>query len=209
METAERVAVGILAGGQSRRMGRDKALLTFDGRTALAIIAEEMRDFPETLVSAAEPGRLGSLGLPVCRDEHKGIGPIEGIRRLLETAKAEYVFVCAVDMAFISREAVRALARRICPEYDCYVITRGGVPEPMCAIYSRRALPVIERLISQGRYRPREIFRECPTLSIPLESSGLDAEILMNINTPEDYAKALQAYRARQEALTTSQGSTM
>ena len=196
MEMFERVAVGILAGGQSSRMGRDKALLPFNGRTALAIIAEEMRDFPETLVSAAAPGRLEFLGLPVCYDERRDIGPIEGIRRLLQTAKAEYVFVCAVDMAFISREAVHALARRIRPEYDCYAITRGGVPEPMCAIYSKRAVPAIEGLISRGCCRPRQILRECPTLLVPLESSGLDPETLTNINTPEDYERALHACRS-------------
>ena len=185
-----RLSVGILAGGKSTRMGRDKALLPAGDRTMIERIAEELGGFSEVLVSAAEEGAYRETGLRVCPDERPGIGPIEGIRQVLRAAKEDYAFICAADMPFIRKEAVLALAAAIRPGDDCCVLTRGGQPEPLCAVYSRRVLPLIDGLIAEGCYRPRALYPLCRVRYVPLEETGLGPETVENLNTPEEYAAA-------------------
>ena len=184
------VTVGILAGGKSTRMGRNKALLPFGGSAAIEILVKELGCFPELLISAAEAAPYAYLGLPVVCDENRDIGPIEGLRRLLSSARESHVFVCATDMVFLKRDMVRFLAGLISPEFDCWVVTRGDFPEPLCAVYSKRVLPVAEALIRERQYRPRMIFGRCRTQYVPLEETGLDPGMLRNINTPEEYREA-------------------
>lgn len=181
------VSVGILAGGGSTRMGTDKALLRLGNRTVIERIADEFRCSHEVLIAAAESETYAFLGLPVVCDENRGIGPIEGLRRLLTAAGEDYVFVCAADMPFIRREIVGYLTRYIRPGVDCCVLTVNGNAEPLCAIYSKSILPVIEEQIGQGRYRLRDIYKHCCTEYIPLEDSGLDPSMVRNMNTPEHY----------------------
>ena len=184
------LSVGILAGGNSVRMGANKALLPYGDGTVIETILKELGAFSELLVSAAQKGVYESLGVPVCYDERSGIGPIEGIRMLLSNAKEEYVFVCAADMPSIKKELVHYIARFISPDYDCYVLTDGQYMEPLCAVYSKRVLPAIEQTIARGEYRIRVIFKTCPVKYIPLESSGFDKNVIRNINTRQDYLEA-------------------
>ena len=184
------LSIVILAGGKSTRMGRNKALLRAGNSTMLERIAEELSGFSEILVSAAEEGSYREIGLRVCPDEHPGIGPIEGIRQVLRAAKEDYVFICAADMPFISREVVHALAAEIRPEDDCCVLTCGGRPEPLCAVYSRRVLPLIDGMIAEGCRKPRALYTRCRVRYVPLEDTGLRPETVENINTPEEYAAA-------------------
>lgn len=183
------VSVGILAGGRSSRMGRDKALLPVGSETMIAKIAKELSCFSEVLISAAEEGIYDVPGCSVCCDEHREIGPMEGIRQVLAAAGEEYVFICAADMPFVTRELAGWLAEKTAPEYDCVVLTSGGRPEPLCAVWSRKLIPTVEKLIAEGRYRLRDVFENCSVRYVPLESSGFGKEVLRNINTPEEYAE--------------------
>ena len=181
------ISVGILAGGKSARMGTNKALLRLGNHTVIERIVAELRGYSEILISAAQREMYAFLDLPVVCDENQSIGPIEGLRRLLITAQEKYVFVCATDMPFIRREVVDYLARFICSDVDCCVLTVGGIAEPLCAIYSKNVLPIIDDMIRQGHYRPREIYKRCSVQYIPLETSGLDPSMIQNMNTPENY----------------------
>ncbi|MCR5806310.1 MAG: molybdopterin-guanine dinucleotide biosynthesis protein B [Oscillospiraceae bacterium] len=181
------ISVGILAGGKSSRMGKNKALLRIENCTVIERIVKELGAYPEILVSAARKGEYEFLGLPVVYDEQNDTGPIEGLRRVLTEAKNKYVFVCAADMPFIRKELVEYISQFICSDYDCYVITDDEHMQPLCAIYSKAVLPVIEKLMAEGKYRLREIFRACPTKYIPLEYSCFDKKVVRNINTKEEY----------------------
>lgn len=182
-----KLSVAILAGGKSSRMGKNKALLKVENTTLIEKLAKELGDFSRLLLSAADRGEYESLGLPMVYDEDHDIGPIEGIRRVLTEADSEYVFVCAVDMPFIKKELVQYMAQFINPHEDCYVITDDEHMHPLCAIYSKRVLPIIEKLIAEGNYRLREIYRHCPTRYISLEYTCFDKKTVKNINTKEEY----------------------
>ncbi len=186
------LSVGILAGGKSSRMGKNKALLKFENSTVIERTIKELRVYPEILISAAVRGEYERFGLPVVYDENSDTGPIEGIRRVLTEAENEYVFICAADMPFVKKELVDFIAQFICSDYDCYVITDEEHMQPLCAVYSKAVLPVIDSLIAQGKYRLREIFRACPTKYIPLEYSRFEKKVVKNINTKEEYFEAIK-----------------
>ena len=180
------ISVGILAGGESTRMGEDKALIRIGNERIIDRLTSELSPFHKILISAAKHGIYDDLGYPVVYDEHARTGPIEGIRRVLQEADTEYVFVCAADMPNIKKELVSYLAGYISSDYDCYVIADEDHIQPLCAIYSKAVLPVIEKLMEEGRYRLREILKRVRTRYISLEYTCFDSDTVRNINTRQD-----------------------
>ncbi|MBO6015511.1 MAG: molybdopterin-guanine dinucleotide biosynthesis protein MobB, partial [Lachnospiraceae bacterium] len=168
-------------------MGKNKALLKIENESILQRTTRELGGFSEILISAAKRGEYEALGFPVVYDEHPDVGPMEGIRMLVGEAAEEYVFVCACDMPFLKKELVEYLAEFISSDYDCYVIVDEQHIQPLCAIYSKAVLPVIEQLIAEGRYRLREIFDRVRTKYVSLALSCFDSKVVKNINTREEY----------------------
>ncbi len=183
------VSVGILAGGKSTRMGQNKALLKIGSERIIERQIRQMGSFGEILISAAHKGEYEDFGCRVVCDENKDIGPIEGIRQVLKNSKEEFVFVCASDMPFINSKLVSCMAEFISSDYDCYVMADEDNIQPLCAIYSKSVLPVIEELIGQGKYRLREIFKRVRTKYIILSNTCFDKKVIKNLNAKEDYAE--------------------
>ncbi len=180
------VSVGILAGGKSRRMGSDKALIELNNETMLARLIRELSGCGEVFVSASEKGAYESFGARVVYDENRDIGPIEGIRRLVSEAESEYVFICATDMPFINAGIVDYIREFISSDYDCFVITDDEHIHPLCAIYSKRILGAVEEAIQEGKYRLREILDRVRCKYISIAPTKFDKKILKNVNTKEE-----------------------
>ena len=180
-------SVAILAGGKSTRMGRDKARLTLNDARFIDRLASEFSSCGDVFISAAHEGDYADVGLPVAADENQGIGPMEGIRQALLRAREDYVFVCATDMPFLKRAAADYLAEFISSDHDAWVFTGAGRVHPLCAIYRKSLLSVVEANIAAGRYRLTNILSGARTKYVPLELSSLDRRMLENVNTPEEY----------------------
>lgn len=182
-------SVGILAGGKSTRMGQNKALMEYQNETMIGRIAREFSDFGEVLVSASQKGIYETDGVRVVYDEHREIGPIEGIRQLVNAAGKEYIFICAADMPFVNREIAEYLAEFISSDYDCWVITDEERVHPLCAIYSKRILPVIGELIRQGKYRLMELLNRVRTKYVSLTRTNFDRRVVRNVNTKDEFLR--------------------
>lgn len=183
------ISIGVLAGGKSTRMGQNKALLHINDTRFINHITDELSGLGETLISAARKGMYEELGFPVVYDEHEDIGPIEGIYQVVKHAGNDYVFVCATDMPFLKKELVSYMCQFISGDYDCYVIEDEKHVHPLCAIYSKAVLPVIEELIEKGQYRLMNILNAVRTKYIKLEFTVFDKKIVRNINTKEEYQR--------------------
>ncbi|MBO5552183.1 MAG: molybdopterin-guanine dinucleotide biosynthesis protein B [Lachnospiraceae bacterium] len=175
-------------------MGQNKALLKLGNERIISRLTGELGDFSEVLVSCAGTKEYEDLNVPLIVDENKDIGPIEGIRRVLTEAREEYVFICAADMPFISRELVDYIAEFISSDYDCYVMADEDNIHPLCAIYKKSVLPEIENLIDEGQYRIRSLFKRVRTKYIAIEDSCFDKRAVKNINTREDYTELLKPF---------------
>lgn len=189
MKPSIKISTGILAGGKSSRMGTNKALLQFNNRRFIDRITDEMSGFSETLISVARKGEYEDMGLPIVYDEHKDIGPIEGIYQIVKHASENYVFICAADMPFMKRELIEYMTEFISSDYDCFVLMDEEHVHPLCAIYSKAVLPVIEELISEGQYRLVNILSRVRTKYVRLEYTRFEKKLVKNINTRDEYRK--------------------
>ncbi len=184
------ISVGILAGGRSSRMGMDKALIEYRGNTFLGRLVKEFSGWKEITVSLADRGGITPPeGCRTVCDVHRDIGPMEGIRQVLKASSSEYVFVCAVDMPFLTADLAEYMTRFISSDYDCYVIRDSKHFQPLCAIYSKAALPLIDELISKGRYRLMDLLEGLRTKYISLEHTDFSEKQVSNVNTRQELSE--------------------
>jgi molybdopterin-guanine dinucleotide biosynthesis protein A len=187
----------VLAGGKSTRMGTSKALLPFGPETMLQRVVRLLGDIvtPIVVVAAADQA-LPELppAVIVTRDERQGRGPLEGLRAGLKAlppdVDAAYVTSCDVPLlvpGFVTQ--MLDLARG----YDIAVMEIDGFPHPLSAVYRRSTLPHIEDLLAHDRLRPVFLFEAVRTRRVHPEAMTADPDLrtLRNLNTPEDYERAL------------------
>jgi molybdenum cofactor guanylyltransferase len=174
----------VLAGGESRRMGRDKSLLPLDGRPLIAHVLDQLRPhFQEVLVSAGSPDRYRFLGVPVVPDRAAGRGPLMGIACALAATAHERVFFAACDIPEIRIEVVRRMLREAAGCDGVVARRPGGWIEPLFAVYRKSMLPAFEAALAAGEGRVRAVFDACAIRYVDVG----EADWLKNVNTPEEY----------------------
>jgi molybdopterin-guanine dinucleotide biosynthesis protein MobB len=190
----------LLAGGASRRFGSPKALAAVGGRR----IVDRVRDALSTavanvVVSANEPDLFADLGLPMRADEVAGLGALGGIHTALRWAAERGrsgALVVACDMPWISAELLRVIAERaVSTAADAVVPESGGRRgiEPLCAWYSVRCLPHVERMIADGERRVHRLVDGIRAEVIPLAEvrrMGDPGILFLNVNTVDDLRRA-------------------
>jgi molybdopterin-guanine dinucleotide biosynthesis protein A len=144
------VSCVVLAGGESRRMGRDKAQVKLAGSSLLERVLKVVTPlFDDVMVSRQK--RDGEInGLRFIEDQLSGRGPIIGLCSALQQARHAYVFVTACDMPFISAGLITYLTS-LRSKADIVVPVRDGRPEPLFAVYSRSCLEDLIERVKQGK----------------------------------------------------------
>ncbi len=185
------MTVVILAGGQSRRMGRDKLQLTLAGETLLARAVRRYSEvFPRVLVSVAGPEKFPELGQKRVFDVFPGAGPLAGLHAGL-LASGEDVFLTGADMPFSSPEKAQVLAS-LCGEADACVLTdEAGRWEPLFGFYRSSLLSQAQELLSSGRRSMGALLGSVSLREVSLKElgEGSDSLLTRNVNVPEDYEK--------------------
>lgn len=175
----------ILAGGQAKRMGRDKRFLKVRRRPLLEAQVDLLSTlFDEVIISANDPDRLDYLGLTVYPDEWSEGGPMAGLATGLRHIQNEWAFVLAVDIP----EPDQELLSRMCAEKSkLTVIPRhaNGNLEPLHALYSRSLLNMLSSQLQSGDYALHRMIKQVDASYIELPE-GYD---LQNLNTPADYQR--------------------
>ncbi len=198
MEAAAAVTGVLLAGGQSRRLGRDKRLEPFAGQPLIARVAGRLGEVCQELV-AVVAGEAGAPSLPlppgarVVPDAYPGKGSLGGIYSGLAAASHPWAVVVACDMPFLSVRLLRHLLS-LREGFDAVVPVIEGYPEPAHAAYSKTCLPVIQRQLERGELKIARFFGQVRVRQVPEdEVRRFDPELhsFFNINTPEDLAQAL------------------
>jgi molybdopterin-guanine dinucleotide biosynthesis protein A len=182
----------ILAGGDSRRMGRDKTAIEFAGQTLLSRAIDLMQAvFPHLLVSVRRP--RADIAAAQVIDELPNAGPLVGVCAGLARSQTPWVFVMAVDMPFLSPEIILELALRR-EGYEAVVPVAGAVPQPLAAYYAATALPVIRALLAEpGAPGPRHALARLNTVYVPetrLRGADPARHGFIDLDTPEDMAAA-------------------
>jgi molybdopterin-guanine dinucleotide biosynthesis protein A len=203
MPSLETSVVGaVLAGGASRRLGQDKALLPWSGKALLLHPFEVLQSVVAQVVVVTVPGRsYEQLGVPVVQDSFEGQGPLAGIHAALEWAGSRPVFVVACDLPFISAELVRHVAAWSSRQEDfpsrggqargtarARVAVWEGRRQPLFGLYSASCRDLLETRLRESRLEAWRFLDAIETESVPV-TPALDffrPDLLININSPSD-----------------------
>ena len=179
----------VLAGGASRRMGRDKALLTMDGRTLLEIQVEKLRRLGIGDVVIA--GRTGAVGgARSVPDASPGMGPLAGLCAGLAAARCPHCLVLGVDTPLVPEAALAALAAsHLANGCDATLLAHGGRREPLVAAYRADLAARAAALLAGEDRSLRALLRQIDCREWSFD--GPEA-LLVNINAPGDYRRALE-----------------
>jgi len=187
----------VLCGGQSTRMGRSKALLPFGPETMLQRVVRLLGSVVQPIVAVAAVDQV-LPALPasviVTRDERGGRGPLEGLRAGLKALPPEIegAYVTSCDVPLLVPGFVGQMLD-LTEGFDIAVMEIDGFAHPLSAVYCRTTLPYIEDLLARDRLRPAFLFDAVRTRRITAAeiTSDPDLRTLRNLNTPEDYERAL------------------
>jgi molybdopterin-guanine dinucleotide biosynthesis protein A len=182
----------VLAGGASSRMQRDKAALKYRGKTQLERAVElASRHTGKVFVSVRADQRLDSTRAqrPMIVDSVAGSGPIVGIRSALAAHPEAAWLVLACDLPFLSDAALDTLLRHRDPRRlaTAYRSAHDGLPEPLCAIWEPASAAALAEYQAAGGQCPRKFLIRCDARLLDLS----DPRALDNVNTPEEYARAV------------------
>ena len=185
----------VLAGGKSRRFGRNKAVERFQGERLIERQVRTLRSlFPEVMIVTNTPELYLDLDVTIVQDIIPERGPLGGIYTGLLFAQGESIFVTAVDMPFLQPGVIRRMVE-LFPGHDVVVPRLGDYLEPLHGIYSPRCLAPVKRMLDREEL---QVIRFFPSVKMAYldeeEIRRLDPEGLsfFNINTPEDMAKATE-----------------
>lgn len=201
------LSIAVLAGGQSRRMGRDKALLDFLGEPLLQRVLARVRPLTNDLfiVATGRP-EYARFGVRVVPDRFPDAGALGGIYTAVAEAAFERCLVLACDLPFVNPALLRFMREQpfdydvLIPALAAERSEQGGQEtlETLHAIYARSCLPAIERRLRAGQLKVVGFFPDVRVRRIPEEVIRRhDPELLsfFNANTPESYAWALERAR--------------
>jgi molybdenum cofactor guanylyltransferase len=179
----------LLAGGESRRMGRDKATIVFEDRPLWERQLRILRDLdPEEIFISARnsPAWLPS-DAKLLLDEPPSRGPLSGLTKALSSIRTSHLVVLAVDMPFITSIQMQRL--RESAEPGCGVLPMiGDRAEPLAAIYPREAAPYFSTALSGEDFSLQRLSKNLVQegkLQV-FQVSPIDAKLYLSVNTPGD-----------------------
>ena len=161
-------------------MGRDKARLPFRGGDLVSTVAAEVAR------AAGNVTLVGHPELPSIPDRYPGQGPLGAILTALQDTTADWNLIVACDMPEVSAAFLGELLARALRSQASVVLPCGpdGLPQPLCAVYHRRALATMEEHFAGG---VRQVTAALAGLAIE-RFAVAQLSLFQNVNTPEDWA---------------------
>lgn len=186
------VAGVVLAGGRSSRYGANKALVKVAGTPLIERTLEVMKSvFQRVVLITNTPKPYAHLALPMYGDLVKGLGPVGGIFTALSLIQEEAGFFVACDMPSLNPALIRYMVT-LQDDADVVVPRIDGKIEALHALYTRRCLPEIQKLIRSGVF---QVFRFFPRVTVryvhKAEVQRFDPQLasFYNINRPDELAQ--------------------
>jgi molybdopterin-guanine dinucleotide biosynthesis protein A len=179
----------ILAGGQSRRMGRDKASLPLGEQTLLEQLIEQLAGrFQEIIISVSKDQSYPLNNVRQVEDRYENAGPLAGLLAGLQASSSDISLVVPCDQPEIDLGIVRDMLQVLGQHDLVYPRLDGQIPHPLFALYRRSLWPVIEKLINEGKLSVLHLLIEVKAVALDIPASRLP----WHLNSLEDYQNYLQ-----------------
>lgn len=177
----------ILAGGESRRLGHDKALLDRHGKSQLAYLSGLLKEHVDSVFVSARADQKDDKErsqFDQIVDAYDDIGPVAGILTALESFPDADWLVVACDLPNVDHATIDLLLRERSEQhpFTAYVSSYDGLPEPLCAIYRSGCTSIVRAFVEEGVNCPRKILIRSDTKLLEQQNS----RSLDNVNTPGD-----------------------
>ena len=199
----DRVHIAVLAGGQSRRMGTNKALLKLAGQTLIERVLRAVEPLALPILIIGDPRTYGHLRFPVHPDRLPNLGPIGGLYTALTTASGP-IMLLGCDQPFLTPNFLRyILGRRNPAHHNAIVPHTAEGSQPLCALYEPTCLRAIERAIEANKLSMRGLLRKLDPDEISMghwrcyDECGL---LFCNLNTPEEFDRVQKALQSTKKA---------
>ena len=197
----------ILSGGKSTRMGQNKSFLKIGDSYIIELMTHLMKSiFSKVLLVTNEPELYDFLQVEIYTDIYKNVGPLAGIHSGLVNSETEKNFIISCDIPLMDKEMISSIIEY--PSDTLITVPKAdGFIQQLCGIYSKKLLPVIEKIIStdidqENRNNSQEkrkckihnLIESVPTTIIDnIENlNGYHSSIFLNMNKPEDYENILK-----------------
>jgi molybdopterin-guanine dinucleotide biosynthesis protein A len=183
----------VLAGGRSRRFGRDKSVEPLGGVTMLDRAVRTLSDALDIVVVVTSPSETADVSVPVVHDLRAERGPLGGLEAALVEAhrlQLAGVFLMGCDLPLVTGEVVREVVEAWDGRTAAVAPSRAGGIEPLCAIYGSQVLSQVRDHLDTEKLSLHDLFRSIEGVVLEgLLLSGKEG-VFLNVNTPEDLARA-------------------
>jgi molybdopterin-guanine dinucleotide biosynthesis protein A len=183
-----KVAGFVLTGGQSSRMGQDKARLLLGSRYLIEQVAETVSQVTDSVMLVGRPEMFTDVKIRCLRDMRPGLGPLAGIEAALLSSRADFGdtlnLVVGCDMPGLrSNWLVQLLSAALETGALCVAAKdSAGKTHPLCAVYRSACLPVIQGALDSGRLRLMDLLANVGAVELPI------GDVIANVNTPSEWA---------------------
>jgi len=194
MNDVDDVTAFVLAGGKSTRMGKDKAFLEFRGRILLARGLELAAGAVSEVRIVGDPRKFAAFGT-VVEDIYRQRGPLGGIHAALKSSSTELNLMLAVDLPFVQPDFLKYLISAARDTKALATVPRASDGlQPLCAVYRREFAKAAEHSLAQGKNKIDALFGAVETRILrpeELSEAGFSGQMFRNLNTPEEFEKAI------------------
>lgn len=179
-----RTAGFVLVGGQSSRMGRDKALLPWRSASLVEDVAVKVKTAAGSVHLLGDPARYVHLGFDCLPDRRPGLGPVAGLETALLSDLGELNLITACDIPGLQSTWLQALLSTAARSgARCtLLLDANGEKQPLCAVYRANCLPDVQSALEEGRLRLMDLVSRLNAQTVSIPSP------LPNVNTPEEWS---------------------
>jgi len=187
MDTLEYCSVAILAGGKSSRFGTDKGLAVFRNKPLIQHVITIANEISKDIFIISNNPVYQKFELPLFNDQFKSKGPLGGLHSALKNSAHEHCFLMACDMPFLKPDLFHGLFKN--RQHQAVVPVYQNRPEPLCALYHRSALPLVEKHLREGKLKMTDTIEQLDHhwYHVDENCEFYDSQMFANINTISDW----------------------
>ena len=174
----------VLAGGKSRRMSTDKALLLFKGKPFLSHVIEALKPLVDEILIVSNKKEHGEFNFKRVSDTMIDAGPLSGLHAGLNHSNTELNIVLSCDVPLIQTSVLEIILANITDENDVIQIEEEGKTHPLIALYKKRATPHLLAALEKGERKLSKALMGLNVKNLPISRSHYNA--LRNINNKSD-----------------------